>query len=165
METQHPKFGIEAAVAALLLTALVVMMTAQVVMRSGFGTTLSWLEEVIRIVFVWAVYASVLVAAIDDKHIRVALHITMLPHKAQLVVLAIADLCWIAFNSTLIYGACVYSLSLWQYPYRMPTTGLNLIWAFAIIPFAFLILSIRILVNIRRRARGELDMTDAQAEM
>lgn len=165
MDTQHRKFGVEAVVAAVLLTALVIMMTAQVVMRFGFGTTLSWLEEVIRIVFIWAVYASVLVAAIDDKHIRVALHITMLPHKAQLVVLAIADLCWIAFNSTLIYGAWIYSLSLWQYPYRMPTTGLNLIWAFAIIPIAFFILSIRILVNIRRRARGELDMTDAQAEM
>jgi TRAP-type C4-dicarboxylate transport system permease small subunit len=56
-------------------------------------------------------------------------------------------------------------MSLWQYPYRMPTTGLNLIWAFAIIPIAFFILSLRILVNIRRRDRGELDMTDAQAEM
>ncbi|WP_164615401.1 TRAP transporter small permease [Pseudotabrizicola algicola] len=165
MERDFPKFGVETAIAAVLLTILMVMMTAQVVLRFGFGTSITWLEEVIRIVFVWAVYASVLVASIEDKHIRVALHITFLPHRLQLVVLGIADLCWIGFNAVVIYGACIYSMSLWQYPYRLPTTGINLIWAFAIIPVAFFILSVRILVNIRRRARGELDMTDAQAEM
>lgn len=165
VDNDRPKFGVEGVFASVLLTALIAMMTVQVGLRFGLGTTLSWLEEVIRIVFVWAVYACILVAAVEDKHIRVALHLSLLPHRAHIAILAVADICWIALNTVVIYGAWVYSMSLWQYPYLMPTTGLNLIWAFSIIPLAFFILSLRILVNIRRRARGELDMTDAQAEM
>lgn len=165
MQGKRLSFGLEAATAAVLLTSLIILMTLQVVLRFGLGTTLSWLEELIRINFVWAVYASVLVAAIDDKHIRVALHLTLLSQRAQHVVLAIADLCWVAFNAVVIYGAWIYSMSLFQFPYRMPTTGLNLIWAFAVIPIAFFILSLRILLNIRRRLRSELEFADVQREM
>lgn len=45
---------------------------------------------------------------------------------------------------------------------RIAATGINLIWVFSIIPIAFMLLSLRILVNIRRRW---LDMTDDRKEM
>jgi len=165
MEQDKPRRPVEGIFAAALLAGLLAAMTVQVVLRSGLGMTISWLEEVIRIIFVWAVYACVLVAAVDDKHIRVAQHLLLLPVRARKIVLGIADMGWIAFNTIMIYGATIYSLSLIEFPYRMPTTGINLVWAFSIIPIAFTLLSIRILVNIRRRWTGEIDMTDAQKEM
>ncbi|MWD25894.1 TRAP transporter small permease subunit [Aquicoccus sp. SCR17] len=165
MTDRKERFSLEAIAAAVLMTALVVLMSAQVILRFGFGMSVSWLEEVIRLVFVWAVYSCFLVAAIDDKHIRVALHVSLLPQKAQFVVLGLADLLWVAFNGVVIWGAVTYSLSLLDFPYRLPTTGINLIWAFAIVPVGFFILSLRILFNIRRRIRGELDLSDAQTEM
>ncbi len=165
METGKPGRHVEGVFAAVFLAALLVTMTVQVVLRSGLGMTISWLEEVIRIIFVWAVYACVLVAAVDDKHIRVAQHLLLLPIKARKVIMGIADIGWVAFNALVIYGATVYSLSLIEFPYRMPTTKVNLVWVFSIIPIAFTLLSIRILVNIRRRWIDEIDMTDAQKEM
>ncbi|MBZ8135431.1 TRAP transporter small permease [Afifella sp. IM 167] len=159
------KIGPEAVAAAALFFVLLCLMTAQVVLRFGFGIAVSWLEEVIRLVFVWSVYSSFLVAAIDDSHIRVSLHISLLPPRWQNLVLGLADLVWVGFNSAIIYGACVYSLSLMQFPYRMPTTGVNLLWAFAIVPAGFFILSLRVLWNIRLRARGELQTSFTQAEM
>lgn len=165
MDSSRPTFRLENIIAAILLAALLASMTTQVVLRFGFGSTISWLEEVIRILFVWSVYACVLVAAVDDMHIRVALHITLLPKRLQALVLAAADIGWVAFNALLIYGGVVYSLDLLQYPYRMPTTGINLVWVFSIIPIAFTLLSLRILLNIVRRWRGDLDMTDIQKEM
>ncbi|MBE2278353.1 MAG: TRAP transporter small permease [Rhodobacteraceae bacterium] len=163
--TEKPRHNLEGVFAAVLLAALLVTMTIQVVLRAGFSMTVSWLEEAIRIIFVWAVYASVLVAAVDDKHIRVAQHLWLLPVTGRRVVLTLADLGWVAFNAVLIYGGTVYSLSLIEFPYRLPTTGVNLAWVFSIIPIAFTLLSIRILFNIRRRWRGEIDMSDAQKEM
>lgn len=165
MTDDKPRWHVEGLFAALFLAALLAAMTVQVVLRSGFGMTISWLEEVIRIIFVWAVYACVLVAAVDDKHIRVAQHLQLFPIRVRKLIMGIADIGWIAFNAVVIYGAVVYSLSLIEFPYRMPTTKVNLVWVFAIIPIAFSLLSIRILVNIRRRWRDEIDMTDAQKEM
>ncbi len=95
----------------------------------------------------------------------VAQHLLLLPIKARKVIMGIADIGWVAFNALVIYGATVYSLSLIEFPYRMPTTKVNLVWVFSIIPIAFTLLSIRILVNIRRRWIDEIDMTDAQKEM
>ncbi|WP_116135116.1 TRAP transporter small permease [Tropicimonas sp. IMCC34043] len=163
--TGKPRWHVEGVFAAVFLAALLATMTAQVVLRSGFGITISWLEEVIRMVFVWAVYACVLVAAVDDKHIRVAQHLTLFPVRIRKLILSFADLVWVAFNATVIYGATIYSLSLIEFPYRMPTTKVNLVWVFSIIPIAFTLLSFRILINIRRRWLGEIDMTDAQKEM
>lgn len=165
MKTGKPSWRVEWIFAAVLLAALLATMTVQVVLRSGFSMTISWLEEVIRLIFVWAVYACVLVAAVDDKHIRVAQHLLLFPVKARKVIMGIADFGWIVFNVVVIYGALVYSLLLLRFPYRMPTTGINLVWAFSIIPIAFTLLSLRILVNIRRRWIDEIDMTDAQKEM
>lgn len=165
MDQDRSRFTVANVVAAFLLMLLLSAMTVQIVLRFGFGTTITWLEELIRINFVWAVYACVLVAAVDDKHIRVALHVTLMPKRWQALVLGIADLGWVVFNAVVIYGAAVYSLSLLEFPYRMPTTGINLFWPFLIIPLAFGLLSIRVLINIRRRARGELEMTDVQKEM
>ena len=165
MRDGKPRWHVEGIFAALFLSALLCAMTVQVVMRSGFGMTISWLEEVIRIIFVWAVYACVLVAAVDDKHIRVAQHLQLFPIVIRKAIMSIADIGWVAFNAVVVYGAVVYSLSLIEFPYRMPTTKVNLVWVFSIIPIAFALLSIRILVNIRRRWRGEIDLTDAQKEM
>lgn len=165
MKAGKPVWHVEWVFAALFLAALLAAMSVQVALRSGFGMTISWLEEVIRVIFVWTVYACVLVAAVDDKHIRVAQHLLLFPVRTRKVIMGIADIGWIAFNALVIYGAVVYSLSLLEFPYRMPTTGINLVWAFSIIPIAFSLLSLRILVNIRRRWIDEIDMTDAQKEM
>lgn len=152
--------GPEGWVAALLLVVLVVMMSAQVFLRFVFGMAVSWLEEVIRFVFVWSVYASFLVAAADDRHIRVALHLSVLPRRMQKAVLAVADLLWIGFNLVLIYASIKYCLSLIDFPYRMPTTRINLLWVFIVVPLGFLLLSIRIGINIGRRNREEIEAHD-----
>lgn len=152
----------EAWIAGTLLTVLVCLMTAQVFLRFALNTSASWLEEVIRLVFVWAVYASILVAAADDRHIRVAAHLSLLPIVWQKVILAFADLVWIGFNLVVVYAALTYVVALITKPYLLPTTGINLVWFFMIIPIGFLILAIRVALNIRKRWTGSLDILDSR---
>jgi TRAP-type C4-dicarboxylate transport system permease small subunit len=58
-------------VAAVLLICAVIMMTVQIVLRVAFAAPLSWVEEVVRYAFVWAVYLGSVVALTRDTHIRV----------------------------------------------------------------------------------------------
>ena len=147
----------EAWIAGLLLTVLVCLMTTQVFLRFALNISVSWFEEVIRLVFVWTVYASILIAASDDRHIRVAAHLSLLPIAAQRGVLVVADLVWIGFNLVVVYAAMTYVAALVRQPYLLPTTGVNLVWFFMIVPVGFLILSVRVLLNIRKRLAGSLD--------
>lgn len=154
-ELERLKTVPEAWFAAILMVVLVVLMTSQVFLRFFMGVAVSWLEEVIRLVFVWTVYASILVAAADDRHIRIALHLSLLPPFWQKVALGLADILWIGFNGVIIYAGTQYALSLFEFPYRLPTTGINLVWVFLIIPVGFTVLSIRVAINIVRRWRED----------
>lgn len=161
----YRKVPLEGWVATVLFAALVSMMTAQVVLRFGFGIAVSWLEEVSRSTFVWAVYASFLVAAADDRHIRVALHLSYVPHRVQKLFLMLADVVWIAFNFVVIYGAALYCIELYEYPYMMPTTDINLLWVFLVVPLGFGLLSIRVGVNIRKRITQSADIRDSRLDV
>lgn len=159
-----PKLAPEAWAASLLLSTLVVMLTAQVVLRFVFNIGVSWLEEVIRFVFVWSVYASFLVAAEDDRHIRVALHLSWLPPRWQTVMLTIADLVWIAFNLIVVWFAALYAQSLFEFPYISQTTGINMVWVFLVVPMGFLLLSVRVARFMIKRARGGAEIRDSRLD-
>lgn len=154
----------EAWVAIPLLAVLVGLLTAQVVLRFFFHTAVSWLEEVIRILFVWSMYFSFVVAASDNRHIRVALHISALPQFAQRVVFTIADLIWIGFNLVVTYFGIEYVASLFDFPYLSPTTGINLAWVYMIVPIGFALLTVRVAVNIFRMWRGDVFITDSRID-
>jgi TRAP-type C4-dicarboxylate transport system permease small subunit len=57
--------------AAVLLAGTVGMMTVQLVRRVIFNAPITWVEEVVRYSFVWAVYLGSVLALIRDSHIRV----------------------------------------------------------------------------------------------
>ena len=57
--------------AAVLLAATVGMMTVQLVLRAIFNAPITWVEEVVRYCFVWAVYLGSVLALVRDSHIRV----------------------------------------------------------------------------------------------
>src|SRR5438046_7025765 len=58
-------------VAAALLIAAVTIMAMQITLRTLVQAPLSWVEEVSRYAFVWAVYLGSIVALTRDTHIRV----------------------------------------------------------------------------------------------
>lgn len=154
----------EAWIAAPLLAVLVGLLTAQVTLRFIFNIGVSWLEETIRIVFVWSMYFSFLVAAADNRHIRVALHVSAFPNTAQKVIFTLADLIWIGFNLTIVYFGTTYVLSLFDYPYLSPTIGINLAWVYMIVPLGFALLSVRVLINIVRLWRGDILVRDSRID-
>ncbi|ARC90604.1 C4-dicarboxylate ABC transporter permease [Rhodovulum sp. MB263] len=138
------------------MTAVVALLGFQVIARFGMGRSFSWLEEVSRFAFVWAVYFGFVIAAEGDRHIRVSLHLGLLPTKLRLVMLTLADLLWLGFNAVVIWYGYQFTVSMFEFPYISQTTGINLVWVQMIVPLGFAFMSIRILqVMVRRWQTGE----------
>lgn len=141
-------------IAALLMTIVVALLGWQVFLRFVFGDTLSWLEETARFAFVWAVYFGFVIAAEKDRHIRVSLHIMMMPPLAQKIFMTLADLVWLFFNGIVIWYGTTFVASMFQFPYISQTTGINLVWIQMIVPLGFILMSLRILQVMVRRWRA-----------
>lgn len=144
-------------VGATLMTLVVALLGFQVCARYGFGRSFSWLEEVSRFAFVWAVYFGFVMAAEGDRHIRVSVHLDMLPKTARIAMLTLADCLWLVFNAVVMWHGYFFTISMFEFPYISQTTGINLVWIQMIVPLGFLLLSMRVVqVMVRRWTRGEL---------
>lgn len=149
-------------VGAILMTIVVILLSVQIVGRYGFGRSFSWLEEVSRFAFVWAVYFGFIVAAEADRHIRVALHLQLLPPRGLLWMLTLADTLWLVFNGVVIWHGYIFTMSMFEFPNISQTTGINLVWVQMIVPLGFLFISFRVIqVMIARWKRGP-DLHDSR---
>lgn len=145
---------------AILMTLVVALLGFQVVLRFGFGRSLSWLEEVSRFAFVWSVYFGFVIAAEKDRHIRVSVHIDALPPTARRVVMTVADTLWLVFNAIVIWHGYWFTLSMFDFPFISQTTGINLVWVQMIVPLGFLFMSVRVLQVMIRRWTGHDELID-----
>lgn len=150
--------------AALLLTAVIILLGIQVFLRFGFDRNLSWLEEVSRYFFVWAIYFGFVIAAEQNRHIRVTFHISMMSVKLQKVILTLADSVWLIFNLVLIWQGGKMFYESMQFPYISQTTGINLAWVQVIVPLGMLFISVRVIGCMVARWKYGLDTKDTRVD-
>ncbi len=145
---------------------LIGFLSIQVVLRYIFQTGLAWSEELSRISFIWVVYASVSYTAKYDKHIRVTVILGFFSEKIQKYILTMIDLVWIAMNIIIVYQGIKYIFRLFDFPFMSQTLGINLVYAYFIIPVGFTLQSYRILMNlINRLKNNEVDVHDSRLDM
>ena len=65
-----------------LLVVLGVFLTAQVVMRFVLGLGYSWMEEIIRMLFIWVIFLGAVAAMRRNLHIRVEAGLLLFPAAA-----------------------------------------------------------------------------------
>jgi len=155
----------EAYIAIFCFIILIILLSTQVFLRFVLNKNISWLEEVSRFFFVWAVYFGFILAANEDKHIRVIAHFNYLPKRIQIILLTISDLLWIVFNIVIIYKGFEYVFSMIEFPYYSQTTGINLLYIHLIVPIGFCLMTIRIIQNVVRRLREEFRVIDSRKNL
>ncbi len=145
---------------------LIGFLAIQVVLRYVFQTGIAWSEELSRISFIWVVYASVSYTAKYDKHIRVTVILGFFPEKVQKYILTVIDLIWIAMNAIIVYQGIKYIFRLFDFPFMSQTLGINLVYAYFIIPVGFTLQSYRIFMNLITRLKtNEVDVHDSRLDM
>ncbi|AUH64222.1 TRAP transporter small permease [Paracoccus zhejiangensis] len=138
----------------ILLAVFVTLLFVQIVARQIFGFSITWIEELSVILFVWFAYFGASYAARMAAHNRVSFHLNMMPRTRARIVEAIGDAFWIAFNVVFIWQSIAFISRLKPFV-KAQTLGWEMRYVYLALPIAFTLMTLRILqVNYLKLVRG-----------
>ncbi|MDS9469056.1 TRAP transporter small permease [Paracoccus sp. MBLB3053] len=135
---------LESYICRVLLAIFVTLLFVQIVARQIFGFSITWIEELSVILFVWFAYFGASYAARMAAHNRVSFHLNALPRRMARAIEAIGDLFWIGFNIVFIWQASVFIGRLKPFV-KAQTLGWEMRWVYMVLPIAFTLMTIRII--------------------
>lgn len=145
---------LESYICRVLLAAFVILLFIQIVSRSVFGDSITWIEELSVFMFVWFAYFGASYAARMYAHNRISFHVNMMPRRVARWVEAAGDLFWVIFNVVFIRYAIEY-ISLLKPFVKAQTLGWPMKYIMLVLPLAFTLMTIRILqVNYMKLVLG-----------
>lgn len=83
---------LEDTVLVILLTSMIVLASAQIVLRNGFDTGFIWADELLRIMVLWLALAGAVAASRADRQINIDVLSRYVGERARLLVAAVVDL-------------------------------------------------------------------------
>ncbi|MCB1398558.1 MAG: TRAP transporter small permease [Rhodobacteraceae bacterium] len=145
---------LESYVCQILLAVFVCLLFAQIVSRQVFGTSITWIEELSVILFVWFAYFGASYAARMAAHNRISFHLNALDRRRARLIEALGDLIWIGFNLVFIWQSISF-ISMLKPFVKAQTLGWQMRWVYLVLPVAFTLMTIRILqVNYMKLVLG-----------
>jgi C4-dicarboxylate transporter DctQ subunit len=154
----------ETLVCEALLAVFVLLLFAQILARQLFGYSIAWSEELSTYLFVWFAYLGAVVAAKKSAHNRVTFHFAFLPRAVGRVMLALADLLWVAFNAYFVWLSYDFVFNRMNLFWKSQTLGVPMKVFYMILPLAFTLMSLRILWNLYLSVFRGVDLLDPEAE-
>ncbi|MGE0503568.1 MAG: TRAP transporter small permease [Rhizobiaceae bacterium] len=142
--------NIDGLVAGLAMAAALWVFAQEMVARWVFNTSLTWSEDLSRVLLVVMVYFGAAAVAAEDRHIRVEFVLDALPSNIQRVVRLLIDIACLAFalmavwlGLRLVRDTAAIGLSFAHSGFALP------VWvAQSCIPVSFAIMSVRIAMRI-----------------
>lgn len=148
--------NIESYICRALLATFVCLLFVQILARTLFAFSFSWVEELSVYMFVWFVFFGASYAAKMSAHNRVTFQFKFLPPKAIKYIEAFADLFWVFFNIYFVYLAIDFIFNRMNRFQSSQTMGFHLSWVYIVLPIAFTLMTIRILqVNYKKIVLNE----------
>ncbi len=130
---------------ALLLTAMILLATSQILLRNLWDSSLAWGDPGLRLMVLWLTLLGAMAATRDNNHIRIDLLTRYLPPQAGGIVRRLTN----AFTS-LICGLLTWHAArfvLFEYEAGSRFLDLLPIWPFQLImPVGFGVITLRLLI-------------------
>ena len=137
-----------------LLAVFVTLLFVQIVSRQLLGFSISWIDELSVILFVWFAYFGASYAARISAHNRVTFHLNALPRRTARIIEACGDGFWVAFNVIFIWHSIEFMTRLKPFV-KVQTLGWQMRYVYMVLPIAFSLMTIRILqVNYMKLVLG-----------
>jgi len=155
-------FQPEVYISAFLLLFLTILLCIQVFVRFAFAGGLAWTEELSRYAFVWAVYFGCILGVKENKHIRVTAQFLLMPKRVEQIILIIADIGWIAFNGIIAFFGFNFVVSFFDFPFISQTMGFNLAWVYTIVPLAYGLMLVYVVILVYKRIKSFIRKEDVQ---
>ena len=141
----------------LMMTAVVLILCAQVVFRYFIGTSLDWIEEVSRILLTWVTFVGAAVALKRNGHITVDYFVALFPSTLRRHVELFTYSLIVAFSVFLCVQGIVFALLSEQTTF--PALQIPVSWQYFGLPTGCLLMVVygtaHLIAAIRRRTPGE----------
>lgn len=134
----------ESHVCRVLLAIFVTLLFVQILARQIFGFSITWIEELSVILFVWFAYFGASYAARMAAHNRVTFQFNTLTRPQARIIEAIGDLFWIGFNLIFIWYSVEFISRLKPFV-KAQTLGWEMRWVYLVLPIAFILMTLRII--------------------
>ena len=131
-------------IAVALFIALGVLLTAQVSMRFVLGLGYSWLEEIIRMLFVWVIFLGAAAAMRRGMHIRVGAGLFLFPRALRPLAAWSGDVLLFGFCLAVTWHGLELVMSSADGGFRMQSTGMSMFWPYLILPISFALQALRL---------------------
>ena len=129
---------------AVLFTALILLITIQVILRLSPLAGFSWGEEISRFMFVWLMYFSFSYATRNNRHIRVSFFVKKLPESAQKVILFICDILFLIFSGFVLVACFNICMTASRFNDMAVTLdiSMNVLYAAGVVGYALMVVRI-----------------------
>jgi TRAP-type C4-dicarboxylate transport system permease small subunit len=135
-------YGLEDAVMVLMLVAMIVVATGQIILRNFFDTGIIWLDPMLRVMVLWIGLLGAMAATRVDKHIRIDVLTRLLPPKLKIIshslTLAFAG----AVSGIIAWHSYLFVISEMEYGSNA-FAGIPAWVLESIIPFSFAVMTLR----------------------
>lgn len=131
-----------------ILTALVAVVITGVFFRYVLNSSLSWSEDVSKILLLWLIFLASPIALRLGELITIDFLTEKLPSRLKHFVLAFSTLLVIAFCVVMVWQGELFALNGWKQVHV--TVGFSMFWVFVAIPlgsFFMLLVAIEILLE------------------
>jgi TRAP-type C4-dicarboxylate transport system permease small subunit len=127
-----------------MLVVLGVMLAVQVVMRFAMGLGYSWMEEVIRMLFIWVIFLGAVAAMRRNLHIRVEAGLLLFPRPLRRLAGWFGDLLLLAFCLAVAWHGIELVASSADGGFKLQSTGVSMFWPYLIVPISFGLQALRL---------------------
>lgn len=127
-----------------LLIALGILLTAQVFMRFVLGLGYSWMEEIIRMLFIWVIFVGAVAAMRRNLHIRVEAGLLIFPKPFRPLAGWLGDLLLFGFCIAVTWHGIELVASSADGSFRLQSTGVSMFWPYLIVPISFGLQALRL---------------------
>lgn len=157
--------NIEEYLLVISLVINVLLVSLQIIMRTGFRNSLTWSEELSRYIFIWQIWLGASIALKYDEHIRVTLIFSFFKNKrVQAFIALIADLIWFSFCAYMIVNGKDLLVSMATRNAMSSGLRLPLVYVYSAFPVASCLVSIRLLGVLYHDIRKVLGLDEARKE-
>ena len=132
----------------ILLLVMVVLIFVQVVMRYCFNSSLSWSEELARILFIWVSWIGISLGQKKGEHIKITMVTDKLKGNAKKAILVLSDICTLAILGILCVKGTEVVMHIMGLGRAMPATGCPKWIVYSAVPLSCMLMAIRVIKDL-----------------
>ncbi len=129
----------------LVLSLMVILIFGQVCMRYIANFSLSWTEELARILFIWVSWIGISLGQKKGEHIKITMVTDRLKGNTRRIVLLISDICTLAILAVL----CVNGIQVVTHVLSMggitPALGIPKFIMYGAVPISCFLMAVRVI--------------------